>query len=143
MCSLKDLKQTSPIGYQIIIISYISQQQIEQLPQATYLSVTIDEHLKWTNHVDKIVAKANPTISFLQRNLSSYNPSVNKDCYLTMVRPISEYACSAWSPYTQVNINKLEMVQHHAARFITGNYSYQESVTATLAKLNLPSLAQR
>ena len=49
-----------------------------------------------------------------------------------MVRPILEYACSVWSPYTQVNINKLEMVQHRAARFI-----------AMLAKLNLPSLAQR
>ena len=42
-----------------------------------------------------------------------------------MVRPILEYACSAWSLYTQVNINKLEMVQHCAACLITGNYSYQ------------------
>ena len=57
-----------------------------------------------------------------------------------MVKPILEYACSAWS---QVNINKLEMVQHRAAGFITGNYSYQASVTAILAKLNLPTLAQR
>jgi len=83
-----------------------------------------------------MVAKANSTIGFLRRNLSSCYPSVKKDCYLTMVRPILEYACSAWSPYTQVNINKLEMVQHRAARFITGNYSYQASVTAMLAKLN-------
>ena len=67
---------------------YIGQQQIDQSPQATYLGVTIDEHLKWTNHVDKIVAKANSTIGFLRRNLSSCNPSVKKDCYLTMVRPI-------------------------------------------------------
>ena len=41
---------------------YIGQRQIDQSPQATYLDVTIDEHLKWTNHVDKIVAKANSTI---------------------------------------------------------------------------------
>ena len=60
-----------------------------------------------------------------------------------MVKPILEYTCSAWSPYTQVNINKLEMVQHRASHFVTGNYSYQVSVTAMLAKLNLPSLAQR
>ena len=60
-----------------------------------------------------------------------------------MVRPILEYACSAWSPYTQVNINKLEMVQHCVARFITGNYFYQASVTAMLAKLDLSSLVQR
>jgi len=38
---------------------YINQHQIEQSTHATYLGVTIDEHLKWTNHVDKIVAKAN------------------------------------------------------------------------------------
>ena len=52
-----------------------------------------------------------------------------------MVRPF-------WNPYTQENINKLEMVQH---LHYTGNYSYQVSVdvTAMLAKLNLPSLAQR
>ena len=66
-----------------------------------------------------------------------------------MVRPILEYACSdwslVWSPYTLVDINKLKMVQHRAAHFITGNYSYikQVHVTAMLAKLNLPSLTQR
>ena len=87
--------------------------------------------------------KANSTIGFLQRNLSSCNPSVKKDFYLTIVRPILEYACSAWSPFTQVNINELEMVRHCVARFITGNYSYQASATAMLAKLKLPSLAQR
>ena len=60
-----------------------------------------------------------------------------------MVRPILECAYSIWSPYTQVNVNKLKMVKHRAVCFITGNYSYQASVTAMLAKLNLPSLAQR
>ena len=55
----------------------------------------------------------------------------------------NSYACLAWSPYTQVNINKLKRVKHCVAHFITGNYSYQASVTAMLAKLNLPSLAQR
>ena len=59
-----------------------------------------------------------------------------------MVRPILEYACTAWSPYTQVNIHKLEMVQHQAACFITNNY-HQASVTEMLMKLNLPSLSQR
>ena len=60
-----------------------------------------------------------------------------------MVRPILEYACSALSPYTQVNIKKLEVVQHRVACFTTGNYFYQASITAMLANLNLPFLAQR
>ena len=57
-----------------------------------------------------------------------------------MVGPILEYACML---YTQVNINKLEMVLHRAACFITGSYYDHASVTAMLAKLNLPSLTQR
>jgi len=49
---------------------YIDQHKIEQSTHATYLGVTIDEHLKWTNHVDRIVAKANATIRFLKGNFS-------------------------------------------------------------------------
>jgi len=63
---------------------YIGQQQIDQLPQATYLGLTVGKHLKWTNHVDKIVVKSKSTIGFLRRNLSSCNTSVKKDCYLTL-----------------------------------------------------------
>ena len=75
---------------------YINQHQIERSTHATYLGVTIDEHLKWTDHVDKIVAKANATIGFLKRNFSSCNLTVKKNCYLTMVQPILDYACTVW-----------------------------------------------
>ena len=60
-----------------------------------------------------------------------------------MVRPILDYACTVWSPYTQVNTQKLEMVQRRAARFIVNNYSHLASVTEMLNRLNLPSLSSR
>ena len=31
-------------------------------------------------------------------------------CYASLVRPIIEYACAVWDPYTQANNNKLEML---------------------------------
>ena len=119
---------------------YIDQHQIEQSTHATYLGITIDKHLKWTNHVDRIVANANSTIGILKRNFSSCNQIVKKNCYLTMVRPILDYA---WSPYTQVNIQKLEMVQCQAIRFIMNNYSHLSSVTEMFNRLNLSSLSSR
>jgi len=60
-----------------------------------------------------------------------------------MVQPILDYACIVWSPYTQVNIHKLEMVQRRAARFIMNNYSHLASVTEMLNTPNLPSLSSR
>ena len=76
----------------------IDQHQIEQSTHAAYLRVTIDEHLKWTNYVDRKVAKANATIGFLKRNFSSCNLKVKKICYLIMIQPILDYACTVWSP---------------------------------------------
>jgi len=68
----------------------------EQSTRATYLEVTIDEHLaKWTNHVDKIVAKANVTISFLKRYFSSCNLTVKESLLLVL-----DYACIVWSIHT-------------------------------------------
>ena len=38
--------------------------------------------------------------------------------YVALVRPQLEYASSAWNPCTKRTINKIEMVQHGAARFV-------------------------
>ena len=90
-------------------------------------------------HVEEIIVKADSTMVFFKEISAHVILQLKK----TATSLWLAYACSAWSPYTQVNINKLKMVQHCAAYFITGNYFYQASVTAMLAKLNLPSLAQR
>ena len=58
-----------------------------------------------------ISAKANSARGFLQRKLTKFPLSVKISCYTTIVRPILEYACTVWSPYHQLNIDKLEMVQ--------------------------------
>ena len=57
-----------------------------------------------------------------------------------MVRPILEYTSIVWSPHTQCDIYKIEMVQCHAVRFIFNNFSHTASVTNMLANLHLPTL---
>ena len=43
-----------------------------QSRNATYLGVTIDEHLKRSDHIERIVCKANSVNAFLRRNKTKY-----------------------------------------------------------------------
>ena len=63
--------------------------------------------------------------------------------YQTLVRPILEYASSAWDPHTQQNIDKLEAVQRRAARFVTWDYRTTSSVSDMVFNLGWETLQQR
>ena len=60
---------------------------------------------------------------FLRRNLYHCQRNVKIDAYQTYVRPILEYAVTAWAPYTQWNINKIESILR-AARFVVSDFSH-------------------
>ena len=74
--------------------------------QLIYLGVTIRED---------ICGKANKTLGFLRRNLNIGSTSAKEHAYKLLV----EYACSVWDPHLKSDINKIEMVQRRAARYVT------------------------
>jgi hypothetical protein len=51
--------------------------------------------------------------------------------------------CVVIYPYTHDNINKLEMVQRRAARYVQNNYHNTSSVTSMIDTLGWPTLAER
>ena len=110
---------------------------------AKYLGVEIDNQLKWSTHISKTALKANRTRAFIQRNLSACPRDIKARCYTTLVRPILEYASVVWDPHTQVSINKLEMVQRRAARFVHRDYSRYSSVQPMLTNLGWETLQER
>ena len=101
------------------------------------MGVHIDNTLSWNFHVSFVCNKANNVRGFLQHNLRQCPTSVRERCYLSLLRPILEYACVVWSPYTITNIDKLERVQRKAARFVYNNYSMYSSVTNMLNRTTL------
>ncbi|MCG8034813.1 MAG: hypothetical protein JAZ03_21935, partial [Candidatus Thiodiazotropha taylori] len=108
-----------------------------------YLGTTIHEKLLWNDHVDAVTKKANNSLAFLRRNITSCPADIKAQCYKTLVRPIMEYAAPAWDPHTTTNINQLEAVQRRAARFVTGDYRRTSSTSQMLATLGWPTLQQR
>ena len=60
------------------------------------------------------------------------------------MRPVLDYGSSVWDPSGVVRQEELESVQKRAARFMTGNYSYEMgSMTGILGQLKWESLKKR
>ena len=91
----------------------------------------------------KVTSKANSTLGFLKRNTWNCPTEVKAKCYQTFVRTTLEYASTIYDPHTQANINKLEMTQRRAARYVTGITDRYSSVTAMLEQFKWKSLEQR
>ena len=60
-----------------------------------------------------------------------------------MVKPILDYAATAWSPHTQKDINTIERSQRQAARFVLNKFSTYASVLQMLTIANLDWLTCR
>lgn len=87
-------------------------------------------------------ANSNKTLGFLKRNIKTRNQKIKTVAYQSTVRPQVEYAASVWDPHTAVNMNKIEMVQRRAARWVMSDYSTTSSVTNMLQVLGWRSLEQ-
>ena len=109
----------------------------------SYLGVTVSSDLRWNDHVKSICAKASRTLNFIRRNIYKCHPEVKARAYLSLVRPQLEYASSVWDPYTNNLRDKIEKIQHCAARFVKNNYKYSSSVSEMIAELGWPPLSER
>jgi len=116
---------------------------LENVTSVKYLGVTIGHNLSWDEHIDSICSKANSTLGFLRRNLRVGSTHIKEVAYKTFVRPILEYASTVWDPHTQTNVNKIEMVQRRAARFVLNKYHRTASVSNMLEHLGWEPLQTR
>ena len=110
---------------------------------AKYLGVTISKDLSWNSHIENITVSTNRTLGFVKRNIKTKNQEIRTTAYNTLVRPQVEYPSAVWSPYTKENINKIEMLQRRAARWVCNDYSPYSSVTDMLSNLGWLSLELR
>ena len=120
-------------------------QLFETVTQAKYLGITITSDLRWNAHINSISSKANRSLGFLHRNLKVSSIQIKTLAYFTFVRPILENSCTLTplDPHTATQINKLEMIQRRAARYVLHRHHNTSSVTNMLQSLGWRSLADR
>ena len=91
-------------------------------------------------------SKAARLLGFLQRNLRNCPRTLKELSYKQFVLPVLDYAASIWDPYHHKNINKIEMIQHRAARFVLGcpwRRDNRDSINSMLLSLGWPPLYLR
>jgi len=101
---------------------------LEQVSTAKYLGLNLHKQLSWNFHTDVTAEKANKTRVFIARNVHSCPKKVKAECYTTLVRPVMEYATTAWGPHTAQNCNKLEQIHQRVAQQVRENSQYDSYV---------------
>ena len=117
--------------------------------EAQYLGVTLSTRYgtrssPWKAHIDSIAGKAQQKLGFLRRSLRGCPYSLRVAGYSSLVRSSLEYAGAVWDSTVGTEVDKLEMIQHRAARWSCGiGWREQVSVTQLLEDLRWRPLADR
>ena len=111
-------------------------------PIIKYRGVEIASNFSWVLQVDSVTSKASQRLGMIKHVLFKASRKVKKVAYLTLCRPIMEYACEVWDPHLVRQITSLENVQRKAVRFIS-NLKGTQSVTEAKQFLKLELLETR
>ena len=83
-------------------------------------------------------------LAYLEESLVNVALLLSQERILVLsVHNLSMLLQSAWNPYTKRNINKIEMVQRRAARFVFNDYSRASHVSPMIDHLGWDNLQQR
>ena len=119
-------------------------QQLETVESHPYLGVHFNNTLTWSDHITEVCKKAQRVLGLIRRNLWACNVQVKSAAYTTLVRPLLEYATTAWDSSNLTNSSRLNRVQRQAACFCKREYSREEgTVTRILNELEWESLEDR
>ena len=108
---LRCTRSQMPIQYMYTLICNLDVKRLH-----TYLGVEIDNTMSWSPHIQTVSNRATKVFNFVKRNLGNCPASTKRIAYLTLVRPIMEYAAPVWDPFYNTDIYKLEKIQRRAAR---------------------------
>ena len=72
------------------------------------LGILMSSNLKWGDHVNATVNKANQILDIIKRTVGCSNAAVFSKLYICLIWPVLEYATPVWSPYLVKDIEALE-----------------------------------
>ena len=93
---------------------------VTEVQQHKHLGLTISHNLRWSSHIDYVLAKAYKRINIMRKFKFILDRSSLETIYLSFIRPILEYGDILFDNCTQQESESLEQVQQEAARITTG-----------------------
>ena len=125
------------------ITQYISDKPLKDAKSFKDLCVTISKDLSWDNHISITVNKANNLLGLIKRSVGTTNVNIFSTLYLSLVRPILEYAVPVWCPYLVKDIRALESIQRRASRLALNQHKGEMPYADRCKLLKWPLLSDR
>ena len=94
--------------------------ELEQVQYEKDLGVIFDTDLKFSQHIQENITKANQRIGLIRRNFEYLNKTSFLMLYKSLVRPILEYCSPVWTVLYIKHSEALERVQRHATKLLHG-----------------------
>lgn len=116
---------------------------VREVNEYKYLGVTITNTLSWSAHITNVSASASRKLGFLRHKLKKAPPKLKMLAYKAYILPKLEYASVVWDPFYKKDIQKLEMVQRRAVRFIFSKFKSSDSPTKLMKDNDIPVLEDR
>ncbi len=132
------------IGHSKVLPQYeykLDHTPLEYINEETDLGITIDDKLKFSNHIEGKVNKANKIMGLIRRSFKYLVPDIFTKLYKSLVRPHLEYGVALLNPHLKKDIRLLEGVQRRATKLV--NNFENETYTERLTALHLPTLLYR
>ena len=124
------------------IMQYMLDKPLKNEKSFKDLGVTISKDLSWDNRIS-ITNKANNLLGLIKRSVGTTNVNVFSTLYLSLVRPILEYAVRVWYPYLVKDIRALESTQRRASRLALNQHKGEMPYVDRCKLLKWPSLSDR
>ena len=105
------------------------------------LGVQVDNQLKFSQHVQTKVNKANKVLGCLKHTFKYMNKDIFLMLYKSLVRPHLEYASCVWSPHLKRDKDAIERVQRRATKLVPELKDLP--YPSRLQQLGLPTLMHR
>lgn len=93
------------------------------------LGVQLDSELTFTEHTEKVIAKANAMFGLIKRLGKDFDdPYTIISLYIGLVRSTIEYASVVWQPYYETHKTRIESVQKKFVRFALRNLGWRDAL---------------
>ena len=82
------------------------------------LGVIVDNQLKFHEHADSVVTKANRTLAIIRKSFNFTDKTMFLSLYKSLVRPIIEYGNAIWGPHYILDQQSIESVQRRFTKYL-------------------------
>ena len=94
--------------------------ELKDQPTHKHVGFWLQSDMKWTTHMDNIIAQAGAKLVLLKSHRFRFNKRALRQMYLAFVRPVLEYGSAVWCNISQFDQDRLESINLSALRAIAG-----------------------